>query len=1517
MTTSLPMRVISAPDLPSPYMRSPEKTVILPSPALNISAFSNTGVHPSVPACFHAPTPARYTFAVGPSHARFLHRYYNLAGMKVPAATDPVNDPAKWSLTVSTAHAPPAHATRLLVAGRDPSGLSIPVEPVMPQTLIYNFATGIPAPTTAHAYTREFVFAMNVGLTQAFALYVVTPYELAFTSLPRLGGSYLKNPLLHFAALLEHNGRPFRRDLLPPHVAALYEQAGYDIGARNMDAMGDHPLGHLYRDTPPTAITREADELSFLPAPLSVRFSNLRDAYGEPNLAERSGMKFSTRLGDKTVHQRNEPQIWHALHPTQAMMKHHPRPFWLSNDVLLALIEPFHTMLPFRSQLVNKTPLTEYAPGGAVFTAIKESLKGQRGADGAPDFELRVAEAVWQFYYRLLLNYFYHFGGDYTVIDGHDGYTAERAAQKRSLSAYQRATCVHHLTLDNLLTSLRYATYALVSLGSKKIPMEPMFRKGMKFAHPFALHGEKNFDPTIPLGAWDHAVQGDPLPKERGETLYTLGRMADDRLKVKTLYRKKLVSFRPEATSVFVGQRISALRSVRVTNSDYKGEAVFEPAVKLPGVNGTVARQSAAYLLKATSNVGSNGVTYAVGEPFTYAAEEITALAQDVLDPYVGADPAELPVAIARMDAEDRGDIVYTRGDDFLFGEGWEKRYPTAKFERVPTEGVYGGIAADKMFYVPTTSPIHAMTEAPIFNDVVGLAKIRAIALMRVYSWAEYLNDAIHTYNIALDRDLITPSSATSLKAREARRRRYLVTPLAVRESDYDFGPLDVEKILRDAAKPLVTIDQLKAEFAEASDKMRARRAAYDDALSAGRAMTYPKHALAQAQLDVMVAATKLVTAQEGDNTLTGKQDISRALSLPIGLLLLNGPTAFMRNGEGLSEIDSKIAEGLDRPKPAMCLEITQEDKPRVIQQKNNMLEALGKELLRIPKEVKDEADDPVRDYVPIETAALMGAANVCLDRTYQELEKEAWAQPIRDALTLDPYYDILNTNGMCGYDSYQFALMRAAYMSLLSFDRLVFKTLRHQLRTMFVEKVTETIGLLEAEAARMDINASRAFRRTFAPLKSLSNVQQFENAEKHLDGTLETFKQYHKASWEELLNDFDQAWNNTSEGRDALRAGQRLADQGIPSSAYLDRVDNRATWEAYRTEYNAHFDDIAAAIDALLVPMRMVEQHHPEFWAKWKALWNTSAPSKPLYEIFPGTMADMINAPVIDQFGNARSQHTLVTVYALLDPLFDATGSQPFDFETFVDAVDQLDNQGGRFGAVFAVMRSTCTLLASDLDPSILGGERPLIGTNYGTNLIVTEKNGMKYARLISNWRTRTEARKAVEKPRTRRGAESMETRVRTGKLLHPREFVRCVIPRDKLRKAVAFELAKLGPNILATDGWPDDDQVGNDPMRVKLTPTQIRTLRRSVLASLFEPLNKLGVEADWKPAPNYKVIPALQTKNGFVSHVAQAWWWQAAVEALRVYYEERGTLIDTLESATVAFNVPIDSVTNRLQGS
>lgn len=1510
------MRVISAPDLPSPYMRSPEKTVILPSPALNISAFSNTPVHPSIPACFHAPTPARYTYAVGPSHARFLHRYYNLHGMKIPAATDPVNDPAKWSLTVSTAPVPPPQATRLLMLSRDPSGLTIPVEPVMPQTLIYNFATGIPAPTTPHAYTREFVFAMNVGLTQAFALYVATPYELAFTSLARQGGSYLKNPLLHFAALLEHNGRPFRRDLLPPHVAALYEQAGYDIGARNMDAMGDHPLGHLYRDTPPTAITREADELSFLPAPLSIRFSNLRDAIGEPNLAERSGMWYNSDAGDKSVSQRTEPQIWHALHPTQAMMKHHPRPLWLSNDVLLALIEPFHTMLPFRSQLVNKTPLTEYAPGGAVFAAIKASLKDQ------PDFELRVAEAVWQFYYRLLLNYFYHFGGDYTVIDGHDGYTAERAAQKRSLSPYQRATCVHHLTLDNLLTSLRYATYALVSLGSKKIPMEPMFRKGMKFAHPFALHGEKNFDPTIPFGAWAHAVQGDPLPKARGETLYTCDRMAADRLKVKTLYRKKLVSFRPEATSVFIGQRLMALRSVRVTNSDYKGEAVFDPALKLPGVNGMVARQSAAYLLKATSNVGSNGVTYAVGEPFNYAAEEISALAHDVLNPYIGADPAELPVAIARMDVEDRGDIVYTRGGDFLFGEGWEKRYPTAKFERVPTEGVYGGMAADKMFYVPTPSPIHALTEAPVFNDVVGLAKIRALTLMRVYSWAEYLNDAIHTYNIALDRGLITTSSAASLKGREPRRRRLLVTPLAVREHDYDFGPLDVEKLLHDAAKPLATIEQLKTEFALASDEVFARREAFETAEAEQRSTHYTKRALAKAKHDVMVAAAKLVMAQEGDNTLTGKQDISRALSLPIGLLLLNGPTAFMRNGEALSDIDSKIADGLDRPKPAMCLEITQEDKPRVIQQKNNMLEALGKSLSHLPKEVKDEADDPVRDYVPIETAALMGAANVCLERTYQELEKEHWAQPIRDAVTLDPYCDVLNTHGMCGYDSYQFSLMRAAYMSLLSFDRLVFKTLRHQLRTMFVDKVIETIALLETEAATMDATASRAFRRTFAPLKSLSSVQQFEAAEKNLDGTFETFKQYHKASWEELLNDFDHAWNNTAEGRNALREGQRLADLGIPYARYLDRIDNRATWEAYRTEYNAHFDDIATAVDALLVPMRMVEQHHPEFWAKWKTLWNTSAPSKPLYEIFPGTMADLINAPVIDEFGNALAQHTLVTVFALLDPLFDATGSQPFDFETFVDAVDQLDNdqsgnKGGRFGAVFAVMRNTCTLLASDLDPSILGGERPLIGTNYGTNLIVTEKNGMKYARLISNWRTRTEARKVVEKPHSRRGPESMETRVRTGKLLHPREFVRCVIPRDKLRTAVAFELSKLGPNILATDGWPDDDQVGNDPLRVKLTPAQIRTLRRSVLASLFEPLNKLGVEADWKPAPNYKAIPALQTKNGFVSHVAQAWWWQAAVEALRVYYEERGTLIDTLESATVAFNVPIDSVTNRLQGS
>ena len=99
----------------------------------------------------------------------------------------------------------------------------------------------------------------------------------------------------------------------------------------------------------------------------------------------------------------------------------------------------------------------------------------------------------------------------------------------------------------------------------------------------------------------------------------------------------------------------------------------------------------------------------------------------------------------------------------------------------------------------------------------------------------------------------------------------------------------------------------------------------------------------------------------------------------------------------------------------------------------------------------------------------------------------------------------------------------------------------------------------------------------------------------------------------------------------------------------------------------------------------------------------------------------------------------------------------------------------------------------------------------------------------LLSNWKTRLDAANASKKHK-QRGPVSIENRVKSGHTLHPREFIRAVLPFNVVRDCVQVGLAWVGPNTLTTNGWPDTDQVGDDPRRKPMTELQLRLLRRSL---------------------------------------------------------------------------------------
>ncbi len=1493
---------ISAPDAPLPYSKlegsNTFRVSLQPHP---IAQWVNadTPLHPSFPGDLVRETPPGYHGAFGASHARFLYRWGLFAGLRVPTPDDPLHDRAAWSIRVGRKDLAPdtdpvlaalatSPAVRVLLQSRlaGKGRRAVPVPKIPPYINVYNFLAGRASPNTSDSYTHDFIVTLNAAYTQALALYGVVPFELHKNRarIRRAGVPYADNPLLHFTALLQHNATPRLPDQMHGSIAGALEAAEMFAQSRH-DAGGVMPLGWNVGYTIPDAVINAAKELSFLPYAHSYRVSNLQTAYGDPNLARESGMNYSQAGGYRQGSMlRTERNIFAAACPTQHFMKDHPCPIWISPDALTALVQPFCGHHPFTSDLPNKgNPTTEFTAKGAIHQAAADIL-------GVSVDDPAVARMVWQFYYRMLLNFFYNFGRYNIVVETLPGYTAQDAKKIREASPWAGARMVHHLTFDRIIGSLFAATNALIEAGETEIPFEPELAKGLKFAKPFAFENDGHFHPDVGVTTFIRS-EDDYAPligRVREENMLLSRRLSNNINNLTRVYRdqRKFTGFRLNEGLFKVSKRLAETRHhflpMKVANRPY---VVLED---LPHVNGAHLPQVIGYYLKASSNVAFKTIDKEVeprlvtGDEFTYHAGEITELARAVFD------GLRLP-RDAAIDEETQEPIGVFEGDHFA---------------------------------VPRPAPITKITEAPGFKSAADLARLRGLTLLRMYSWAEYLNDATMTYNIAVTRGFI-PFAHGNLASlpivndgefvSQARSRRATITPPSalMRTPVPDLlGDYNVATWLGEVNKPLLSTSTLDADIKRLSTL-------YEKSLKTGNNIATYRTPLLHALLAKDAIADAKACA-----------DLSPRLATLYGLLLLNEPHNTLTGCKSLSSLDRKIQDAYAQKRksitlkadlPWNSLDVNDLDPGRVRNRKAKMIDEITEEAKEVPEELAAYTGAikpaPFDDYVPVEHMSLLGARHVIFDKEIPALTSDDWAFVLRDLVrssVASPFTDLSQSHGLCRGDTYQFALMRVSYYMLASFENYVAELLRAKLLEELSACATKCVARIQPLLDTASPGESKIINRELRLLKSISKPSNFIALEKTVALTLEEFKDFHRSQWAALQEDFNQAWSDTAAGRDDMRYTDKQAIRGIPTKEFLDRVANKATWEEIAREYDDRMVLIPDSVDALLEPLRIIQRLEPEFWDEWSVLWATCSKTRPLYEIYSDTLSAELARPIETETGY-RKEHTLDSYIARLEPCLEAYGEQSFDFESFVEAVDKVDH-GHRFSELFGKMRDTCVLLAIDTDPTLFDWKEPLLGS---TNAVVVraETHGDKTeVRLMSNWRSRLDALASRSKLTYKRGPESIASGVQRGKWLHPREFVRCVLDPVAVEKIVVHSIKWIGPNILTTHGWPDNDQVQGDPMRKQPAEGSMRTLRRAILEQMIRPLVVAGIERRWE---GEKKIPPFETKANQLSPYSQAWWWEAALEAARVYYEKIGYLPDGLEGVTVPYKVPLGIVKNPMAGA
>lgn len=1404
---------------------------------------------------------------------------------------------------------------------------------VLPQTVMtawtYPFAIGRPGNPTDADFTGAELDHFNQGWSDAFARAVAAPLDFA-----RVG-----TPMLPLAALYYHLGH----SASAVNMCSLFEvrsSIGFVDAITFRPTAEAKPLGNP--SGRPMTVDRQieyfADEhYRGLSPGLGYAFQQLRQSSLTARQTETSGLNGTFAGGQHHRTLRDPDMIHRHLMPSQFVASNHPRPFWLSEMALQVLHGPLVPGLPYnffdRHFATDSDPHVEAARDGGLVQAIRVACQSN---------ERVTLEYAWRAYYRMLLGYFYRFGGDFTVIPG-TAKTVDAAATRRANSEAHGATCVRFNTLDRLVESLRLVSQWIIELDpSSEIPMEPWLLKGnmklgLPFAHPDDPHYHDARMETVhfaPARIEQSSVYQErrkllsafvtrPLPSQtmygvsrrtiihRGPTPEEVAAAIQPGDRPYDVALKNGIAYDPVGHDVYRRKR-TGVNFCYGANTFYKG-------VRIRNLGAFTTKGMAAYLLRYGSNAAiTDDQRVAYGGDLDYGAQCITDAARAAFPDWVGAPvDFERTSMFQNKGVQSRGEMLYTRSPNrFLFDEGYENRLSSFLSKnpgfRVPGLSRCAGTVNGHYLVNPNATPI---VRGATMADTHTM-KVLALLKARVYSWHEYLNAAIINYNrAALAMGDHFPRSQYLWRKSPTLRRH--IKPPAELLNDRDPLSSNVREGFRFS-------ELLSPEHDRRRDKLQCRARQVEAEIGLlqkeleGLDYIRDRTAYSRVQSAISYRRNKvLARIDEQLESIPVTENADAAYELLMGLVLLNQPhnskdaetlvpPRFSRVDEIVRGQRNRYEKALDPTRgnhPASWGSlVVGDDTKHAASRKQSLIADAVADMTPIDADLDPKTRSEIEkaiasgEYFSPELMALIGSQHVAFDRSFPALETASWSEPLRNCVFEE--FDSIKRMDQSEFvgDSFQFALARMTYYWMIDAYRYLRREVERDLRSMYdahlkiaASKTHENVP----EAFSEDVKAiCEGFRKdkeaTFSYLAIESDILL----------ACENLRANHKTAYETVVR--QKRFDGAAADVGIREQYRRELASTLPPLEVIDLVGNSQD-DALQTaanDYLTGYQEIESNLTAYGAALWMFQATEPEKFALWLRKRNVvSTYALPTIGFEGGVH------PLVEASSKLDNQHQPIVYHycRALNPFLETMGreypqtlkdlcehSDQFVFQEALKAFaasglpeDQRPQKQHLFENMANMLGATLAGLYMDEHPDEFDDPaKCLISTRYGVSL--GDNDDLRAHNmppvLMSTWSTRVDARHAALNTKRERQKYNLLHQVQTGRMMSPHRFAEEHLSLIDVGKALDVVVKQLG-GLIHDEGWPIPD--------AGITPSSLKAQRRVVLGDV---MMYLARKARLHPQ-TAKIVPhidALGINLTRINPAAHPWWHAFAALAIERYMRE-----------------------------